>query len=323
MTSTVSRKGFTLVELLVVTSLLAGFFGLVISAVRPSSSSQIRQLTQSLSSSLLAAQTRALGNDAGAALILEPGTGSIPAVASNSVFNADIPPFIIGEVVSGVPPTNLSSTSAAVSLTPTNADAADLTKGYKIRFSSDTPYMAPSPWLTFATGTASLRSPANQTSNNTIWPISPAGGELQFAIVCYPQKSSIAADATRLAAIDLRYSGIGNTVTGNYGSLDGKGSIAICFDRTGGLDSVIQYGSGVTPTVLPLTPTAPLYLLIASLSDIQANQPLQSQGSRWLAIAPSTGRVTVAANVVVSGTNQDAVIAARANARQGVTGGIK
>jgi hypothetical protein len=75
--------------------------------------------------------------------------------------------------------------------------------------------------------------------------------------------------------------------------------------------------------VEPVNPTAPLYLLIANLADIQDDRSLQAQTSRWLAVAPGTGRVTVAANVPVSGTTEAAVLNARANAVQGATGGIK
>jgi hypothetical protein len=98
--------------------------------------------------------------------------------------------------------------------------------------------------------------------------------------------------------------------------------VAITFDRNGGLDTVMTLGTPPTWS----TPTAPVYLLIASVADIQstqASQPLQSQNSRWLAINPSTGRVSVGANVPVSGTTQANVDSARANARQGLTGGVK
>jgi prepilin-type N-terminal cleavage/methylation domain-containing protein len=320
------RRGFSLIELLVVTGLLAGFFGLLVAGLRPSPNSEVRQLSQTLSSAILASQTRALGNEAGAALILDVTSGN---VYSNAVFNADVPPFVAGSVTSGVPPATLSVTATTATISPTNADAADLIFGYRVRFSGTNPYTPTTPWMGFSSpgtalsGTVRFRTTANQTSHNTVWPTVPSGGSLQFQIARYPVKSTSALDTTKLAGLDLRYSGIGNTVSGNYGSLNGKGAIAITFDRNGGLDTVMQYGSGSTPTVDPITPTAPLYLLIASLSDIQNNSSLQSPTSRWLALAPSTGRVNVAANVVVPGTTENDVVNARANARQGVTGGVK
>lgn len=326
MTASYSRRAFTLVELLVVTGLIAGLFGLVVTSLRPNASSQVRQLSQTLSSAILATQTRALGNETGAAIILDVAPGS---AFSNSIFNADVPPFIVGTVTAGVPPASLIATTTTGTLSPTNADASDLAYGYRIQFLSTDPATPPSSWMGFsssgtgASGTIRFQTAANQTIYNTVWPTNPSGASLRFQIARFPSKSTSALDATRLAAVDLRYSGIGNTVSGNYGTLNAKGPIAITFDRNGGLDTVMQYGSGSTPTVDPINPTAPLYLLIASLADIQGNTSLQSTTSRWLAIAPNTGRSTVAANVAVSGTLENDVFVARANARQGVSGGIK
>lgn len=311
MTAPAGRKGFTLVELLVVTGLMAVFFGLVVSGLRPNANSQVRQLSQSLSSAILATQTRSLGNDAGAALILDVTSGN---AYSNAVFNADVPPFAEG-TITGIPPSPLSDTIATGTLSPTNADVPDLATGYKIRFSGTSPFIPPTVWMGFssdgsATGEIRFRNGASQTRENTIWPIA-ASGVLQFSVARLPVKSTAAFDTTRQAAIDFRYSGIGNTSWGVSGTIP----VAITFDGNGGFDSVMYLGSPASWA----TPTSPLYLLIASLPDIQSDQSLQSQTSRWLAINPSTGRVTVAANV----PSVNDVNAARANARQGVTGGVK
>lgn len=321
MTAPASRRGFTLVELLVVTGLFAVFFGLIVNGLRPNANSQVRQLSQSLSSAILAAQTQAFGSDTGAALILEVTAGN---AFTNTVFRGDVPPFIVGNVTSGMPPAVLSATSSTVTLSPINADTSDLSTGYTIRFSGTSPQLPPTAWMGFSSinssdqGTVSLRTTANQTPHNTVWPA--AGSSLQFEIARLPVKSDAAADVTKFAAIDLRYSGIGNTATATYGTLSGQGSVGITFDRIGSLDTVILYGP---PSVAPVNPTAPLYLLIASMADIEANTSLQSQTSRWLAIAPGTGRVSIAANVPVGGTTQADINNARANARLGVTAGVK
>ena len=316
MTAPDSRKGFTLIELLVVTGLFAVFFGLMINGLRPNPDSQVRQLSQSLSSALLAAQTRALGKDTGAALILEVPSGS---VSTNTIFNGDVPPWIVGNVSSGMPPADLSASSATVGLSPTNADASDLATGYRIRFSGTSPQLPPTAWMRFSSPeTVSLRSSASQTIHNTAWPF--AGSSLQFEVVRLPVTSGPASDVTKFAAVDLRYSGIGSTTTGDYGALSGKGSIGVTFDRTGRLDTVMLFGA---PSVPPLSPTAPLYLLLATLPDIEANTSLRSQTSRWLAIAPGTGRVSIAANVPVGGTTEIDINNARYNARQGVTAGVR
>jgi hypothetical protein len=116
---------------------------------------------------------------------------------------------------------------------------------------------------------------------------------------------------TPQAGIDLRYSGVGDLPNAAYGTLSTEvPSITILFNRQGGLETID--GSVTTP----VSPTAPIYLLVASLVDIQDNNSLKSESSRWVTIAPSTGRVTVSPNV--PGTS---IAEARALARQGATGG--
>jgi prepilin-type N-terminal cleavage/methylation domain-containing protein len=314
-----SRRGFTLVELLVVTGLMAGFLGLALTIGRPSGRSQVGQTLQGLSSAVIQTQTRSLGRDAGAAILLEPGTNDMPSYACNAVFSADVPPFITGTVTSGMPPSNLDLATVSVSLSsPDNGSANDFQQGYRIRFSGTAPTIPTSPWFGFTSPDVTMRSDAGQSVDNTVWPRAAFGGVLRYEVARRPLKSVPLVKPLRAAAIDLRYSGVGDTGTGDYASLAGKGSIAICFDREGRLDAVMQDGT----TAQPLTPTAPLYLLVAAVADIQDGRSLQSPASRWLAIAPSTGRVSIAANVIVAGTTPADIAAARANARTGITQGV-
>jgi prepilin-type N-terminal cleavage/methylation domain-containing protein len=327
------RRGFTLVELLVVTGLMAGLLGLVLTVGRPSGRSQVGQTLQNLSSAVISTQTRALGKDAGAALLLEPGTNGMVPHACNTMLSGDVQPFVTGSCVTGMPPADLALASTTVSLSsPDNGSNADLQQGYRIRFSGTAPATPASPWFRFVctgdptTCTVSLRTDANQFIDNTVWPRGAPGVFLRYEVSRYPQKGPPIGEPVKQAAIDLRYSGVGDTGVGDYAALAStnanKGVVAICFDRDGRLDSVMQYGSGSVPSVQPLTPTAPLYLLVATVADIQDGRSLQSASSRWLAIAPSTGRVSIAANISVAGTTPADIAAARANARLGVTQGV-
>lgn len=318
-TSSRTPRGYTLVELLVVMGMLVGFMSLILVGLRTTGGSQTRQLAQLASASLLTAQSRALATDVGSAVVLVAGESGMPAFACNSIYRADVPPFITG-MCTGVPPTNLAATTATGTFPPDNADQAALATGYKIRFYADrTKGTAPSVWMSFAapdgsnSGTASFNSAINQTIDNTVWPVGIPGKNLDFEIACYPRKTSIDFVPTAKAGIDLRYSGVGDDPAGPYGVLSSAGgAITLLVNRQGGLDTVVGAGNGNSP----MSPTASLYLLVASLDDIEAGTSLQSENSRWITMAPSTGRVSVSPNVPAND-----LWSARTLARQGAAGG--
>ena len=301
--------GFTLVELLVVSALFLLFFSLVVTAARPSPVSQVRQFTQDLSSAILAAQTRAMTAESGAGLMLDP--------AGTLVFASLSLPPIVG-TASGV---SATATSVTATFTPTNADSSDLSTCFAVRLLSGGASGAPiTPWMTFAPpNTATFNTSMNQTMNNTVL---PAASSLGFIAARYPARGDVVSTAPRFAAIDLRYSGVGMVTTDPFGTLTGSGTVSLRFDRTGYLDMLTRT-SGTPPA---LVPPAPLYLLVASTTDISANTSLRSPTSRWIAIAPETGRVTVAMNVggnYSTTPTQADINNARSNVRQAITQGVR
>lgn len=308
------RSGFTLVEILVVMGMLAGFMALILAGMRPTGGSQARQLAQLVSASFLTAQSKSFASPTGSALVLS-GSANGLAFACNSIYRADVAPFIVGTCTAGVPPTSLSATTSSATLAPTNTAADGLVDGFKIRFYSDLANgSAPSVWFAFnPTNTVvSFNTAINQTIDNTVWPVPYPGRPLDFEIARYPKASGLDFVPTPKACIDFRYSGVGDVPANAYGTLSAEGvTITILFNRQGGLETVVGSASSG-----PASPTAPLYLLVASLVDIEDNASLQSENSRWVTIAPSTGRVTVSPNVPAGN-----VVDARALARQGSTGG--
>jgi type II secretory pathway pseudopilin PulG len=314
-------NGFTLVELLVVAGLMAGMLGLVLATSRPDPGVQLRRFAQSVSSSILATQTRALGRESGAALVIAAPSGTSPA--ASELFFADIPPVITGSI-SAIPNVAIISGNAGVlTLSPDNADSVE--NGYRIRFLNAASVTSPrTPWFRFsasgaATGTASFDVAVSQTARNTIWPMT-SGSSMAFQLGLFPRASTPAFPVIKQAGIDLRYSGVGDDPSSTFGKLDGCTPICICFDRTGRLDCLI--GSLPSQPQVPFTPSAPLYLLLASLVDIEADRALQSEASRWLVITPGTGRTSLAKNLPQTGGTPADVKAARLHARAGVgTGG--
>ncbi len=351
------RRGFTLVELLVVAAIMAVFFSIIVTGAKPNPNGQIRNAAQQLASVLSATQSQALGNPVGAAVILDSGTASgLAATMSVAVFRADTPPLTLGTTVSGSlsVQTSGSESRAEVGLVPFNADPEDLQNGYKIQFggevlSSPMPYQTPSPWFSFsyagasgnvATGTAAFRFYDGQTPWNTIWPEptrAPNGSAnpFVFRMARYPLKADIAYQLPKTVAVDLRYSGVGenpltmwNVVSQpapvGWGCLAGKGAIAVSFDAVGGIEHLMQQVTGAASlrtSQPPVDPVEPVYLLVNSRDAIEGSAaPLGSEMALWVVIQPQNGRVSIASNVPQTGTDAVALRAARARARAGVVG---
>ena len=306
------RSGFTLVELLVVASLMAMMFGLVLAGSRPSDSSEIRRSAQQLASVLLAAQSRGIGNPSGAAVLLES-----QGTSSTMVFNAEVPPPILGTIwpTPVFPPTtNPAVSTASIGIA---AGGADLTRGFRIQFIGEDPRIPPSAWFGFqppspTVCTVRMRDEDGQTPFNTVWPSAPNGG-LKVRIASYPAEGDLALPFPKSVAVELRYSGTGDDPATTWGGLANKGDIGLSFDSVGAVDVLSQGLGAASPT--SRQPVEPVFLLVATRKDITADAALASERSLWVVVQPLTGRVTVSANVPQQGKTATDLRAARALAR--------
>ena len=300
------RAGFTLVELLVVASIIATLFGLVLAGSRPSDSSELRRAAQQFASVLLAAQSRGIGNPAGAAVVLES-----QGTSSTMVFNAEVPPLIRGTVSAGMPPADPAVSTTSVTI---NAGGADLTRGFRIQFLGDGTAIAPSSWFGFqAPGTVRMRSEDGQTPFNTVWPSAP-GGRCEGRIASYPAKGDLVLPFSKSVAIELRYSGTGDDPATTWGGLANKGDVGLSFDSVGAV-GVLARGLGTPSSATARQPVEPVFFLVSTRQNVTADAALASERSLWVAVQPLTGRVTVSANVPQQGRDATALRAARALAR--------
>jgi len=300
------RSGFTLVELLVVASIIAMLFGLVLAGSRPSDSSELRRAAQQFASVLLAAQSRGIGRPAGAGVVLESlGT------SATSVFNAEVTPLIRATVSSGMPPADPNAGQTSVVI---DAGGADLTRAFRIQFLGTRPALPSSTWFGFqAPGTVRMRADDGQTPLNTVWP-STLGGRCEARIACYPAEGDLALSFPRSVAIELRYSGTGDDPAKPWGGLANKGDVGLSFDAVGAID-VLSRGLGTPASATARQPVEPVYFLIATRQDITNDQSLASERALWVTVQPATGRVTISANVPQQNRDATAVRAARARAR--------
>jgi len=334
-----SRKGFTLVELLVVAAILAVLFSLVLSGMRRSDGS-VKGAAQQFAAVLRHTQARGLGNEVGAAVIIEPDSdGSIIISDANTL------PFMECTVASMPPPAagNAYPTSTQISLNVLNASLDDLKFGYKLRYfaggganSSQRRGPPISDWYAFRSptppaATVSFQTASGQTSRNAYWPpVTGCGGccgaspppptGLVACVARYPTRGGIAMRFPKVATIDLRYSGTGNDPNTPWGNLDAKGALGVAFDQLGGLEALMQQVpvTAGTPSVeTPIDPSEPVYFFIVDRAErTKMDRKLATESGFWVVIQPQTGQINVANNVPQTGTDSAALAAARANARK-------
>jgi hypothetical protein len=240
--------------------------------------------------------------------------------------------------------------AGAFDLFPLTGDADELQHAYRIRFggvgsaAAGAVLQPPSAWYSLAcpasgtsasscTGTIGFRNANGQTSANSIVPEPPATGPLQFTATSYPTKGESVMTFPKGAAIDLRYSGIGeeqndmwggSNYAASWGGLASKGSIAFVYDSVGRIDAVMQRVTEAANlrAIQPTRPGEPIYLLVNSRDWITDNaQPLGNPKAFWLVLHPQTGRTSAAFNVLQTGSDAAALRAARAKARAGTIGG--
>jgi len=280
MTRPQPRHGFTLVELLVVASLLAVLFGMVLAVGRGGQKSSVRRAAQEFASLLLSAQSRALGRPEGAAVIVE-------AVADNARVGG-----VLHEAVM-LPPIVVGVASGQLQSHP------DLASGYKVRFrkSEGDGRLTVSPWLGLREGKLQLRESAGQTAENTL--LVPPAGSLDALVIRHPVTGPKPARLASQVAVDLRHSGVGDdpSASHGFGRLEGKGPIAIVFDQTGRVAEVIQQAGNTGGTAAdPIVPNETIYFLFAEREAVNQDTSLTSDKSVWVAVNPQTGRINVSPN---------------------------
>ena len=315
-----ARRAFTLVELLVVTGLLATLFALVLGALgRPNVAAGARRAAQEFASRLLAVQSRALGKPEGAALLLvpEPTNSRFGTVVLDAVTH----PWVTGSA-SGMPPSDPRVTSGTVTV---NSDPDVLATAYKVRFQGDSvgAQVSPgsSPWFAFSSGTVRFRGTAGQTLGNTIWPRTSNQAK-QAVLARYPTPGASGSPMPKLVAVDLRHSGLGEdpAASHGYGRFENAGTIAIAYEQVGRVGEVMRrVQEARTAADQPIEPNGVIYFLFVAREDVLAGRnTLANAQSVWVAINPQTGRVTVAENVPQANEDSTAVSAAREKARAGV-----
>ncbi len=223
--------------------------------------------------------------------------------SATMIYNAELPPPVRAKVDTAppntMPPASPATASAIVRVDPATTD---LSRGFRIQFLGAQPTFpasawfacdnaakedSPSPWWRL---TIRMRDKDGQTIFNTVW---PSAADARIAI--YPSKGDLVLPVTKTVAVDLRYSGTGDDPASTWGSLGNKGDVALTFDAVGAIEQLLFLGlANIAPDTRQ--PVEPVYFLLATRNDIDANVSLASERSLWIAVQPLTGRVTISSN---------------------------
>ncbi|HEX3997537.1 MAG TPA: prepilin-type N-terminal cleavage/methylation domain-containing protein [Pirellulales bacterium] len=292
------RRGFTLIEMMVVILLVTLLTSIMIPVLSAASDSRrAREGARVLSTMLATAQTQAEVSGRPAAVWIQRLKNSTGAVVNSSaameLYLAEVPPPYLGDTLTSTASINGSTvTFSNASLTNANVQAGDV-----IRFS----YRGESFYLSNINGNSATIAPLDPTQTY------PPGASLPFQIYRRPIKS--AASAVQLSdgvAIDLEFSGadFNSSMTGfnnpfTAGAGD-AGQIIITFAPTGSLDLVYIVSSTASTQVF--RPVSGVYLLIGRIDSIPippATTPTspnqfnwQDFNSRWVAVGRQSGLVT-------------------------------
>jgi prepilin-type N-terminal cleavage/methylation domain-containing protein len=324
-----TRRGMSLVELLVVVAILGLLAVTVLPLIANSSESRkTREAARSLVSYIARSQARVLGRTEWGGFWLLPVAGTNYAL---DLITADVPQVFQGDdlrstvlgsgatwTISGsaIPVFVLRAHPLATSGSIGNA-AVSGTIGDLVRFDGTGPWYAMATTsgtvLTLRSGSTALTpllENANQTTLNTPWPA--ANAPHTYELMRQPTRSGSPLTLADGRCVDLAESGYDGS--GGYQPFGGSpGAIAVLFDGTGRLRQLMINGQRVTPT-------GGIFLLVGrpdraisspatiDSSDDSTGYNWQYADSYWIGIDPLTGVSKIAECAV--GTTAAAAIAA-------------
>lgn len=312
------RRGLTLVELLVVVTIMMILVGFALPRLRPASDQRrIREAARMVNVFMNRARARAIETGRPCGVLFQPIDNPVndSTAASVTLYQVEVPqPYMGGSTDSRVSvyvPTLRLSSCTDYSTDPIDDFLLHIQQGDLIQLNHQ------GPWYEIASvssGTLFLKSDPPKTSR-----IPPYPGPVPFSILRRPS-ATIAAPLhlPEGTVVDLSASGLNDlnlnpmtqkttapTICAFFGSSSGSGQdpVTILFSPNGSVERCYYQGASEAPS-------GPMYLLIGRESQVAIGTPTsedvpddekpnwQLPDSLWIALLPQSGLVSVAESAV-------------------------
>lgn len=308
------RRGVTLVELLIVISVLVVLAAVAVPTMQPAlESRRIRETARALNVYLSAARNRAMETGRPCGVMLQRFTGD-PACCM-LLEQAEEPPAYGGDTITaraqvrlqGISPRGIATVGAT--LGPTDFNTALVTVGDRVRFNRQGPLYTVVGMNAGAAGGPRMTLAADVGPGGLVPWTGNFSRPVPYEVFRAPKKAPASPmQVPAGAAIDLACSGMG--VAGQWASPPDPNDtrpVVIMFSPSGEVERVYcqhpEPGTG-NPIYGPARPVFPIFLLVGKREKVGEPQDSQLSNWRdltnlWVTINPRTGLVVTAENTPV------------------------
>lgn len=291
------RRGFTLIEIMVVLVIVMLLAGMILTAVRPAiESRRMREAARTVTMMLYQAKARAVETGRPFGVMFEVAENADPqAPASRTLYFAESPPIYAGD----------SEDARAIireggSCELTGANTSLIEAGDFIRFNFQDPLYE----ITSAGGAQIQFQALSRLQSQLPKPSGEAPMSVPFQILRKPRKAiGMPVQLSGNVVVDMTKSGIG--ATGVQFNEQGNRRVVIMFSPSGHIDRF--YKNEKSSEI----PAGPIHILLGRAEKVASSENLEDPMNLWVSIGNQSGLVTTSEINVESGSGGGSVKEAR------------
>ncbi len=296
------RRGFTLIEIMVVLVIVMLLAGMILTAIRPAiESRRMREAARTVTTMFYQAKARAVETGRSFGVMIERAENSDPqAPASRTLYFAESPPIYAGDSENA-----RAMISEGGSAQLTGANTSLIEAGDFIRFNFQDPIYE----ITSAGGAQVQFAAMSRLQSQLPKPAGDQPMNVPFQIMRKPRKAiGMPVQLSGNVVVDMTKSGVG--ASGVEFNEQGSDRVTIMFSPSGHIDRF--YKNDKSSEI----PTGPIHLLLGRFEKVASGENLEDNRNLWVSIGNQSGLVTTAEIVTNQGGGGGSVKDAREQARQ-------